>query len=79
MYFEYRLRVEDNIYLCIVEDDLVVGMSDNSFEEAVADAKKKLFYHNALPYNIKQPLLWIRIDYDEYMNFHKSDVQHILL
>lgn len=79
MYFDYTLEMHEKLYVCIVEDDLVTGISENSFEEAISDAKQKLYYHIGLTCKGKHGTEAIRIDYDDYITFHKNQLEHILL
>ena len=78
IYFDYVLEKYENIFICNIEN-LAIGISENNYKEAIEDAKQKLYYLPNLQCNHKKNNSQIIIDYDDYIKFHKSQIDHILL
>lgn len=73
--FSYELEKQEDIFLCNVPN-LVVGMSEISFEDAVDDARNKLYHIPNLPYSHCSN--GIKIHIETYMN-QQNETSHIFL
>lgn len=74
--FSYALEFQNHFFICRVSD-LVIGVSEKSFESAIEDATTKLYHVPNLPYSNKPE--GIRICVDTYNRIKQSEISHILL
>lgn len=73
--YSYSFKKQEEIFLCIVQD-LVVGISENSFEEAFEDARLKLYQVPNLPFSQKPNGITVCI---ETYNHQHNEIHHIFL
>ena len=71
-YFSYKLYVHESVYICDVEDRLVIGIGEHNFMDAIQDAHVKLLkIPNLVQYAKIKPLrVSMKVDIDDYNQSH---------
>lgn len=73
--FSYVLEKQDTLFLCHVSH-LVTGVSEKSYEDAIEDARLKLYHIPNLPYSDEPN--GIKVCIETYQN-QQSELAHIFL